>query len=149
MSLTVPRRVPGVVERPLGDEIVAYEPAQGTAHVLRGHAAGVWRRCDGDSDVPSIAIANGLSIDDVVAAVAELEAAGLLIAVPGGLDRRKLLQRGVLLGGAVAGAMSIESILAAVAATRRERSSAEPAATPRRSRGRSRSPPTRARAAPW
>lgn len=58
MSIAMlPLRKASVVQRNLGDESVLYDAERRVAHVINRTAEIVWARCDGATDIPSIAAA--------------------------------------------------------------------------------------------
>ena len=97
------------------DELLVYDEANGEAHCLSPAAARVWRACDGYTMID--ALANKLELDDatVTRALEELETCNLLDAGPTvgtGSTRRELTMRMAKVGGVVAAAPLIYSIVA-------------------------------------
>jgi hypothetical protein len=105
-----------------GGEVIVYDKRANRAHCLNPTAAAVWKRCDGKTDVRSIAGSLSPDLDqghtDVVAiALDELNEAGLLFgpapeSFP--VDRRQLLRR---IGIGVAAATLVPVVTSIVAPT--------------------------------
>jgi len=109
LILVKPRACSGVVVRPVGDEVVVYDPDTFTAHCLNRTAAIVLRTADGERSVTAIARVLALEVgtqpdEDVVWATLELLAAAKLIepnpARPTSPSRRHALRQ-MGLGAAV------------------------------------------------
>lgn len=95
------------------DEVLIYDQRNDQAHCLTREAAMVWRVCDGQTAPVELAKALSLDIDVVSRALDELAACELLdVGFAGGLTRREATMRMAKVGGAVAAAPLIYSILA-------------------------------------
>jgi hypothetical protein len=79
------------------------------SHALRPEAAAVWRATEQSSDPGELARATGLERSTVEAALAELEAAKLLVLAEGS-SRREWLARAATVAGAVVGLKLVETI---------------------------------------
>jgi hypothetical protein len=81
-----PRRLAGLLECDVRDELLVYIPQSGTAVALNGSARAVWDLCRGDSSVAVIAdslgqrfgVPAGALLPDVIEAVDRLRGFGLL-----------------------------------------------------------------------
>jgi hypothetical protein len=89
----------------LDEERVIFDSETNEAHKLGDRATAVWDACNGKSSVKEIALATGLTVEDVEDACEELASANL-IEMPSGLTRRRALQ-----GGAVVGAVLVSSVV--------------------------------------
>jgi hypothetical protein len=101
----------------LGDEILVYDERTDRGHCLSPEAARVWQRCDGRTPADGLSAQLGLDPDTIDRALSELEECDLLEATPelatnGGTTRRDLAVKMVKVGGAVAAAPMIVSIIA-------------------------------------
>lgn len=104
-------------------EVVVYNLEDQRAHCLDPASASVWRLCDGTRSPEQIAIEADLPAetpsrtDFVLAALGELEEAGLIEPAPAGspgIDRRELLRR---VGPALTAAAVVPMIVSIVAPT--------------------------------
>jgi DNA-binding MarR family transcriptional regulator len=68
----------GLVAQPLDDDIVVYEADAGTAHRLHRLLAQIWQAADGTRSITELAGLAGVRERTVIAALAQLQAAGLL-----------------------------------------------------------------------
>lgn len=111
-----------LIVKELGDDLVVYDETDDAAHELNAAAAAVWRRCDGETDVETIAkeleTELGLPADGEVVslAIAELSRAKLLepVEAPAApvVSRRQLVRRLGLTGAAVMLLPLVETIVA-------------------------------------
>ena len=111
-----------LIVKQLGDDLVVYDELDDAAHELNAAAAAVWRRCDGETDVETIAgeleAELGLPADGEVVslAIAELSRAKLLEPVDDraapAVSRRQLVGRLGLTGAAVLLLPLVETIVA-------------------------------------
>ncbi len=92
-------RTKGLLVERVGDETIVYDTAGDRVHCLSPLAAAVFSRCDGHSSVAVIAqlvsadTGEAAAVDQVEAALAQLEANELLETPPGdGTSRRELLR---------------------------------------------------------
>jgi hypothetical protein len=113
----------GLLEEPLGEELLLYDQGSHTAHCLSPIAACVWRHCDGERDVTELAELAGASKSLVADALQELHEKGLLAAEPAptpstvpGVSRREVIGRIARVGGAAAATSLIISATAATPA---------------------------------
>jgi hypothetical protein len=67
---TTPRRAPGIVTHPSGDELLVHDTRQGKIHVLNATAAAIFALCDGEHDVGRIvaSVADAWSADETIVA---------------------------------------------------------------------------------
>jgi hypothetical protein len=116
-------RQDGLVVQELGDESLVYDRDTDVAHCLSATAARVWRACDGQRDLGSVAALTGLSEDLVSDALVELSGKKLLadgslvsasLGVDHGVSRRQALKR---IAGAGLAATSLPLIVSATAGT--------------------------------
>lgn len=121
-------RAEGLLSERVGDETVVYDSESGAAHCLRPVAAAVFARCNGQSSVQEIAqlVSDDLrhTIDEAAVedALAQLREHALLerpeetepFQVT--ISRRSMLRRSATVGGAMAAAPLIASIVAPTAA---------------------------------
>lgn len=109
------QRATDLVVRAHGQETLVLDRRTGTAHCLPPEVSRVWDACTGRNTLAEIASAAG--VDEPVAASAVGQLMELdLVEVPAGIDRRKLLRRGGLVGAGVAAASIIQSVVAPQAA---------------------------------
>ena len=95
------------------DEVLIYDQHNDQAHCLSREAAMVWRVCDGRTQPEQLATALGFELALVNRALEELSECELLDTGPAsGLTRREATLRMAKVGGAVAAAPLIYSILA-------------------------------------
>lgn len=101
----------------LEGEVLIYDENSNTAHNLSTEAADVWRACDGRTTIDALTADTDLDADTVTRALAELYSRGLLEDGESGaaLTRRDLGLRVAKVGGAVAAAPLIVSVMPAVA----------------------------------
>lgn len=108
-----------VVEE-LGDELLVYDLRQNRAHSLGASAARVWRACDGETSVDSLASKAGVDADTVARALTELSKCELLdggAAQPtNGYTRRDAGVKVAKMGAALAAVPLIVSVAAPAAA---------------------------------
>jgi hypothetical protein len=108
-------RSEGLVSEEVDSQLLLYDTESHMAHALDGGAVGVWRACDGHTDVQTLARRCATSEDEVRATLGRLDELGLL--ERGGETRRsaliKLTAAGVGLG---AGIPTIASIVVPTAA---------------------------------
>jgi len=127
---SLPRaRQDGLLEEPVGKELLLYDQNSHTAHCLSPIAACVWQHCDGERDLAELAVLAGTSEDLVANALHELCEKDLLDVEPqlmqstiSGESRREAIGR-VARYGAVAATGSM--IVSATAATPAMASSGE------------------------
>lgn len=121
---SLPRaRQDGLLEEPVGEELLLYDENNHTAHCLSPIAACVWRHCDGERDVSELAELAGVTESLVADALHELRGKDLLVAGPKltqgtvpGISRREAIGRGVRYGAAAAAGSLIFSATAATPA---------------------------------
>jgi hypothetical protein len=104
-----------LVVQELNDEVLVYDEMWARAHCLTGDAARVWRALDGQTSEAVLAEQLDLPADTVVQVLAELEGKELLdndSEADDGATRREFGLRAAKLGGAVAAAPMILSIVA-------------------------------------
>ncbi len=121
---SLPRaRRDGLIEEPVGEELLLYDHDSHIAHCLSPIAACVWRHCDGERDVTELAELAGARMDLVAGALQELREKDLLDPEPqimqspvSGVSRREAIVRAARYGAAAAGASMIVSATAATPA---------------------------------
>lgn len=91
----LPRRVDGIVSRPLGAKLILYNPQSREVSVLNASAAAVWELCDGET--PVAAAAGKLAARFSVGGSRDLQADVTAVV-------RTLVQRGLVLEPSPAGA---------------------------------------------
>src|SRR5579863_295005 len=107
---SLPRaRRDGLLEEPVGEELLLYDQESHTAHCLSPIAACVWRHCDGERDVAELGRLAGASEGLVAGALYELREKDLLVAEPelmqstvSGESRREAIVRVARYGAAAA-----------------------------------------------
>jgi hypothetical protein len=112
-------RADGLLVEQVGDETVVLDTESHQAHCLSPLAAAVFGGADGRTRVEDIAglagaaIDEDVSVDQVEAALAQLDERGLLDrpALPGGISRRALVRRTAVATAAVAAAPLVTSIV--------------------------------------
>src|SRR3954452_18704202 len=114
-------RAEELIVQEVEDEVLVYDQWNSVAHCLSADAARIWRACDGEKSESEIAAALNLDVDVVVLALEELDNQVLLVAGTGpardedGATRREFGIKAAKLGGAVAVAPVIYSIVAPTA----------------------------------
>jgi hypothetical protein len=115
-----------LVVQDVEDEVLIYDQYNGLAHCLNVEAARIWRACDGQTSKEEIAAALEVDVDVVSQALADLDSKALLQVGPSlngsgpslngnGTTRREFGVRAAKVGGAVAVAPTIYSIIAPTA----------------------------------
>ena len=121
-----PARIVEVVEQPVEDELVVYRLETDDVHLLNSTTTAVWRHCDGGSTVNELAVlvsadlGKPVDADVVMAALAELDQAGLLVdhvVSPTRISRRLLMKRVGIAAVALPIVTSIAAPTAAAAAS--------------------------------
>jgi hypothetical protein len=104
-----------VVDR-VGDEVLVYDLDSDRAHSLDAVAAAIWRGCDGESAVATLAAQADVSEEvawSTLDHLAEIDLLAEPLGVSSGHSRRALLRRGLIAGAAgVAAVPVIKSIVA-------------------------------------
>jgi hypothetical protein len=95
------RRTRGLVVRAHGEETLVLDRRTGTVHCLPAEVTRVWGACTGQRTLAEVASAAGVDETAAASAVGQLMSVDLLAGCAG-LDRRKLLRRGALVGAGVA-----------------------------------------------
>jgi len=113
------RRSAGLLESPVGDELVLYDVGDDRAHALNPTALALWRACDGTADVAALARRLAVEPELVWYGLRELDRQSLLMSpLPvGGHDRRigrREMLKKVAVGGAIG--LAVPTILSVVAA---------------------------------
>jgi len=121
---SLPRaRQDGLLEEPVGEELLLYDQASHTAHCLSPIAACVWRYCDGEHELAKLAVLARVSEELVTSALYELREKDLLDAEPAptqssipGESRREAISRVARYGAAAAAGSMVVSATAATPA---------------------------------
>lgn len=120
-------RAEALLSEQVGDELVVYDLTSKAVHCLSPLASAVFAHCDGRTDPSRIAdvaeerLGRPVSVDEVSAAVEQLEERSLLATPPlvfqdgNGVSRRDLMKKSALAGAAVVAAPLITSIAAPTA----------------------------------
>lgn len=153
---SVPRQVPGLHLKRIGEELLVHNPAKDTAHAINMVASGVFEACDGTNDVEDIVEVTAarattpVDRDVVVLALSDLVEAGLVTVeadVPV-VSRRALIGR-LGAGEAAAAALPVVEPMifrpAAAAVAGRDAPSPRPTAKPTPARGSTQSDATTSR----
>lgn len=112
MAAPLARKEELVVED-VADEVLIYDQRSDKVHCLTREAAMVWRVCDGQTSLATLATSLSLPPESVSAALDHLEAAELLETAPHvGITRREATIRMAKVGGVAAAAPMIYSIMA-------------------------------------
>lgn len=131
IAMVAPARTEGLVVRTVGDELVVYDPNTTATHVLDPVTAAMFGAVDGFRGPDALAVRASLSLGTTIttaqidSALANLSEAGLAHVPASGVGRRR-----VLVGGAVAGAMAVPTILSVIAPTPAAATSTDPPPDP-------------------
>jgi hypothetical protein len=111
----------GVLQQTLGDELIIFDPLTDRAHALDPLAAQVWQALARPADVAELVLRTGLTADQVVIALLQLDELTLLVEPPDSearLRRRDALRRAglVIAAGVVAPVITTLAVPAATAA---------------------------------
>lgn len=104
------RRTADLVVDLHGDETIVLDTRSDAVHYLPVEIATVWDCCDGTRTAADVALATGIDRAIVDSSIEQLMHLGLLDAP--GMDRRRFLRRSALVGGSLAVAPLIQSIVA-------------------------------------
>ena len=123
-STPVPRaQTDGLLTEAIGDEVVVYDLETKEAHCLKPVTAVVFANADGvttlgqSAEIASRELGRAVGLDEVVAAVEQLEEVGLLeqplIVIENGISRRQMVRRVAVTGAA---AMTATTMITSIAA---------------------------------
>jgi hypothetical protein len=108
------RRFADLVIRVQDDETLVLDTRTDTAHCLPSEVARVWAACDGVRTLAEVAEVAEVD-EDVASASVDQLLGNNLFEVRSGLDRRKFLRRGALVGGSALAIPVIQTVVGPVA----------------------------------
>lgn len=109
-------RTADLITEQVGDELVVYDGNSSEAHCLSALASAVFVAADGKTSTADLAgiasrkLSQAIDVPAVEQALLELEDCGLIEI--GGVSRRRFMQRGALVGGAVVAGSLVSSVVA-------------------------------------
>lgn len=98
---TPKRRAERLIVREVGSETVVYDLDTDTVHNLPEQTARMWQGADGTRSVDQLRLLAGLSEQEALASLAQLEEKGLMAAGTSGISRRTVMQAAAVGAGAL------------------------------------------------